>query len=285
MISKRNATLLQILLQGNTLRGSTAKHALFKTLIAEDILQLNGRIKQTIQLIDPKGLLVYLKNQHQIKDLDAYITALEDEDTLRATLVKVAGDSKIKKIRTFKGFLINSYIPLEATLNKRPFLVDPLPGSFHFVYDFETFIPPVNCTIIGVENSENFRHIQAQAYLFKNLNPLFVSRYPQNQSKDLLQWLQSIPNNYLHFGDFDFAGIGIYLNEYKKHLQEKAAFFIPPNIEWFIENYGDRHRFNIQKENYDASTIKEKELLQLIDLIKKHTKGLDQEFFIGQPLV
>jgi len=35
---------------------------------------------------------------------------------------------------------------------------------------------------------------------------LFVSRYPQTQSKDLLNWLQSIPNPYLHFGDFDLTG-------------------------------------------------------------------------------
>ncbi|MFO7823917.1 MAG: hypothetical protein R6V72_08245, partial [Cyclobacterium sp.] len=48
-----------------------------------------------------------------------------------------------------------------------------------------------------------------------------------NQSKDLIKWISSIPNNYLHFGDFDMSGIGIYLNEYKKHFPIKSQFFIP----------------------------------------------------------
>jgi hypothetical protein len=33
-------------------------------------------------------------------------------------------------------------------------------------------------------------------------------------------------------GDFDISGIGIYLNEYKKHLFSKAKFFIPKGIEY-----------------------------------------------------
>lgn len=280
MISNRSAKILQELLQGKTMPASSVKLALFETLITEGILLKKGRIKKTIQLLDPKGLHVYLKNQYQINDLEAYIKALEDKDSLRATLVKVAGDSKIKRTRTFKGFLINSYDPLEATLNKRPFLVNPSPGSFLFMYDFQIFIPPVDSTIIGVENSENFRFIEKQAYLFKDLKPIFVSRYPQNQSKDMLQWLQSIPNKYLHFGDFDIAGIGIYLNEYKKHLQEKATFFIPPNIDQLLEDYGDRHRFDIQKENFNPNAICEKKLFQLFKTIQQHKKGLDQEFFI-----
>ena len=49
-----------------------------------------------------------------------------------------------------------------------------------------------------------------------NQKILFVCRYPQ--SNDLIKWLQSIPNRYLHFGDLDFAGINIYLNEFKKYL-------------------------------------------------------------------
>ena len=89
----------------------------------------------------------------------------------------------------------------------------PTEGTFQFIYDYERFILPADITIVGIENPENFRQISQQQYLFKDIKPLFVCRYPQNQSKDLLKWLQSIPNSYLHFGDFDLAGIGIYLNE------------------------------------------------------------------------
>ena len=40
---------------------------------------------------------------------------------------------------------------------------------------------------------------------------LLVSRYPQ--SKDLVTWLHTVPNHYVHFGDIDLAGIHIYLTD------------------------------------------------------------------------
>ncbi len=107
-----------------------------------------------------------------------------------------------------------------------------------------------------------------------------VGHYPQNQSKDLIKWLQSLPNNYLHFGDFDFAGIGIYLNEFKKYINDRANIFIPDNIDSLIKNSGNKKRYDEQKINFDISKIKEENLLELIASIHNHKKGLDQEIFI-----
>jgi hypothetical protein len=55
---------------------------------------------------------------------------------------------------------------------------------FKFIYDFEKFIIPQDITIVGIENPENFKRIKKQKYLFENIQSLFISRYPQNQSKD-----------------------------------------------------------------------------------------------------
>ena len=109
---------------------------------------------------------------------------------------------------------------------------------------------------------------------------MFVSRYPQNQSKDLLKWLQFIPNKYLHFGDFDFAGIGIYLNEYKKYLADRAVFFVPEYIEYVISEYGNRKLYDKQKINFDMQSVKEECLIKLIEIMQKHKKGLEQEIWI-----
>ena len=119
--------------------------------------------------------------------------------------------------------------------------------------------------------------------MFKNIKPLFISRYPQNQNKDFIKWLQSISNNYLHFGDFDIAGIGIYLNEYKTHLSKKAKFLIPENIGNAIKENGNRDRFDNQKVNFNITEINEKQLLNLIEVINTEKKGLDQEFYIESP--
>ena len=178
--------------------------------------------------------------------------------------------------------MVNRFIPISATLNGKPHTINPAPGIFQFIYDFEDFIPKKGITIVGIENPENFRHIEKQQYLFQHIRPLFVSRYPQNQSKDLIKWLQSIPNKYLHFGDFDFAGIGIYLNEFKKYLGDKAEFFIPENIEDLIKNFGNKNCYDIQKINFNVKDIYEKKLLELIEMIHRNKKGLEQEVLCGQ---
>ncbi|MEA3316693.1 MAG: DUF2220 family protein, partial [Bacteroidota bacterium] len=201
----------------------------------------------------------------------------------RADFVKVTTNSKKSKQRVFKGFLVNSYFPINAILNNQTFVINPLDGSFVFIYDFENFIIDPYITIVGIENSENFRQIQKQKYLFKGIKPLFVSRYPQNQNKDFIKWIKSIPNKYLHYGDFDFAGIGIYLNEYKKFLNDRASFLIPSNIETYIKSeYASRERYDKQKINFNVSNIDEVELQNLIKVIEREKKGLDQEFFINK---
>jgi len=276
------AEILLQLSQGEIIPSSRAKHALIDELVSEGIIERNGRIQKTLQITNNNSLFQYLQNKHGINDLKKYIEVNQKENVQRSELVQVSSDSKLKQVRTFKGFLVNSYVPIQATLANRPSTLNFTDGIFKFIYDFESFIPEQNVTIVGIENPENFRFIEKQKYCFKGIKPLFVSRYPQNQSKDLIKWLQSIPNAYLHFGDFDFAGIGIYLNEFKKHISDKATFFVPDNIDYLISENGSRERYNQQKINFDIETLQEEKLKGLINIIHKHKKGLDQERLINE---
>lgn len=273
--------LLQ-LLQGGSIPSSLAKHTLIDDLVFEGIIERKGRIKKSLLLSDSKALHTYLQNNFSINNLQQYIQIIKEENVLRSELVAASSDSKLIKIRTFKGFLINSYSPIPATLNGKQVTLNPISGTFQFIYDFEKLMVSPDITIVGIENPENFRHIDKQKYLFKDIKPLFVSRYPQNQSKDLIKWLQSVPNNYLHFGDFDFSGIGIYLNEYKKHLADRTTFFVPENIDKLIADNGNKKRYDEQRINFKVKSIQEYKLLQLINTIHKYRKGLDQEILIIQ---
>jgi len=275
------AEKLLLLLQGESIPSSLAKHALVDDLVLEGIIQRNGRIKKSLTLLDNKALITYLQNNFSINNLQQYIQVARQENVLRSELAAVSSDSKLKKVRTFKGFLVNCYSPIQATLGGNRITLNPIDGTFQFIYDFESFILSPDVTIVGIENPENFRHINRQKYLFSNINPLFVSRYPQNQSKDLIKWLQTIPNNYLHFGDFDFAGIGIYINEFKKHLRGRTNFFVPENIDKLIADKGNKKRYDKQKINFEEKSIQEEKLLQLIATIHKYRKGLDQEIFVN----
>jgi len=271
--------LLQ-LAQGEVLPASSVRHDLMEELILEGIVVRKGRIQKRVSIVNSNALQTYLQNKYSINNLQKYIQTLNQENVSRSELVTASSDSKSRKVRTFRGFLVNCYCPIQATINGKQITIDPVEGTFQFIYDFEKFILSPNITIVGIENPENFRYIEKQKYLFNDLNPLFICRYPQNRSKDLRRWLQSIANPYLHFGDFDFAGIGIYLNEYKKYLGNRASFFVPENMDEMIEKHGNKDLYAKQKINFDKDIITEEKLLKLIKLIHKYKKGLEQEIFV-----
>jgi len=192
------AKILVRLINKETIAASSAKNKLIDELVSENILFKKGKHHKSLQLINENDLHIYLANQLQINDLNNYISALENKDSSRADFVKITTDSKNSNERTFKGFLVNSYTPIKAKLNGRGITINPVVGSFSFIYDFENFEIDENVTIVGVENSRNFRHIEEQKYLFESLTPLFISRYPQNQNKDFIKWMEIISNDYLY---------------------------------------------------------------------------------------
>ena len=288
MLSLGIAKKLRLLLEGEKVPSSSLKYPIINELLVENILTrtVQGRMKGIYQLQNAKALDDFLSNRFDIHDLYSYIEALQNEEISKSGLVKASTDSKIRPVRSFKGFLVNSYEPIHAILNDKPVIIMPVDGMFQFIYDFGNLVIDKDITIVGVENAENFRHIAKQKYLFQNYKNsladrfLFVSRYPQNQNKDLLRWLKSIDNPYLHFGDFDIAGINIFLREYHHHLCSRASFFIPPGIEELIIKFGNSERYNTQSTAINVKNITDKHLADLIKIIHQHKKGLDQEILI-----
>ena len=171
-------------------------------------------------------------------------------------------------------------------LNGEHFIVNPHEGSFLFITDYERFVIPKDVVVIGVENMENFRQIRKQRSFFEDYLKLhglpekivFVSRYPQ--SLDLRKWLVSIPNYYVHFGDFDLAGIHIFLSEFQKYLgKERSSLLIPLGIEHRLK-LGSRKRYDDQSSHFKGLCSDSNDIQQLIELIHRERKGYDQEGFI-----
>ena len=276
------AEKLNSLLNGDRISFSKMKHDIIDLMIDNGILnvQIQGRSKKLVYLSNKDLLAPFLINHFGIDDLGKYISSYQKSDLSRAEAIEIASNSKLKSIRTFKGFLVNCYQPVECVLNNQPFTISSQEGTFTFVYDFESFTPSPDITIVGIENPENFRYIQKQKKLFENIQPLFVSRYPQ--TKDLVRWLTIIPNDYLHFGDFDFAGLNIYMNEFKRHLEDKSSFFLPANIEKVLLSKGNRDNYAKQSIQFDIQLVDEENVLILLRLIEKYRKGLEQEILIRQ---
>jgi len=283
-LSRALAVKLLRLAEGELLPASMLQYPLVNELVSEGIIadRRHGRTRSLLSVPMPAALHSFILNRFGIADLGAYAALLAAEEVSRAALTRHASNSKVKRVKVFKGFLVNSYQPIKALLDGNEIIIDPPAGTFQFIHNYERFVPDAGIVIVNVENSENFSAIAKQKHMFSGITPLFVSRYPQNGSGDLLRWLRGISNPYLHFGDFDFAGINIYLNEYKKVLGSRATFFIPDDIENLIKAYGNPDLYDRQKVMSGQSDIDQQELLDLVELLHRYRRGLEQEVLIWE---
>ena len=274
-----DARSLLLLLEGECVSASKLSDKLTDSLLNECLIRpITHGSRISYRVLNASDLRLWLHQQYHIEDLPAWIQSYDLKETLsRSKQVQLSGDSKSRFIRSFKGFLVNVCEPLEVEMNGHRFMLVPQPGMAHFIEDFEHFKVPDDVTVIGVENGENFQHLNAQRYLFDAPKVLFVSRYPQ--SLDLRNWLCSIPNPYIHFGDFDLAGIHIYLSEFYAHLGNRAEFFIPNDIEDRLA-HGNRKLYNQQLNKYKDREITDRRLLPLVQLIHHYGCGYEQEGYL-----
>ena len=267
---------------GEQVAGSKINNKLLEELLDEGLLLVNSRGSRKsyrANNIDTlKRFFIDRNENYRILEID-------DLDS-RASMAMKTGNSKLVMVRSCPGFPINSYEPIECFLCDRPFLVNPQEGSFFFVSEWESFTIPKDIVVIGVENMENFRMIRKQKAFFENYlqmhklsnKVLFVSRYPQ--STDLRRWLSTISNYYLHFGDFDLAGINIFLSEFQRYIGcRRSSYLIPDDIEFRLKS-GSRKRYDEQLCNFKDVKSNDCELQRLINLIHNERKAYDQEGYI-----
>ena len=269
---------IQALISGEQVAGSKLSSKLLDELMAEGLLLVVAHgSKKSYRARDTEVLKRYLID----KDESYRILNVTVVDS-RASLAEETGNSKLLSVRSCPGFPINSYEPIESLLNGETFVVSPPEGSFVFIDDWNHFSIPEDIVVVGIENMENFRMIRQQRKLFESIlgdkQLLFVSRYPQ--STDLRSWLLTIPNKYVHFGDFDLAGIHIFLTEFHKYLGGRSTYLIPSDIEQRLTK-GSQDRYNNQYGNYHTLLCDIPHLQSLIDLINQYHRGYDQEGYIG----
>ncbi len=273
---------------GESLPASALKGEWVEELIRDGILVSSSRgSRRSLKTVDRESFTKAIARVNErFDDLEMFRDMLMEEsssgEALRASLASDSGNSKLKMRRSFPGFLVNSYEAIDAQLNGRSCVILPEEGSCVFVSDWERFVIPSDVTVVGIENPENFRFIRQQRYLFESCLPgkqlLFVSRYPQ--SCDLRNWLMGIGNPYVHFGDYDLAGIRIFITEFHRYLPDRSSYLIPSDVEERLRN-GSTERFqgNYYENRNLSSDIPE--LQALIGLIMKYHKAYDQEGYIN----
>ncbi|MGM9763593.1 MAG: hypothetical protein ACI3ZQ_06200 [Candidatus Cryptobacteroides sp.] len=271
------SSYIKDLLDGKTIASSRLSKTDLDKYINEGLLSVIVRgTRKSVKARSVDILRQYLiDNDESCRILEA------DDASSRSSLAVATGNSKLMSVRSCPGFPVNLYEPLECRLDGNPLLISPVKGMFVFVCNWTSFSIPEDVTVVGIENMENFRMVHLQKSLFEKClgtdRLLFVSRYPQ--STDLRNWLLSIPNKYVHFGDFDLAGINIYQVEFKKYLGDRASLLIPPDIETRIIK-GSSKRYDDQFMRFGKLTSDEPDVRNLIDLLNRERKAYDQEGYI-----
>ena len=277
-LSTTQIKYLKVLLEGGTLAWSVLNNDIRQTLIEEEqIVVITHGSHKTIYTPNPDSLRQFLEqNYEELRGVNWNSDLLSA--TSRAELAAKSGNSKTQTIRSCPGFMVNCYSHIPARLNGKDIIIAPEEGSMLFIADWKNFVIPEDLLVVGIENMENFRLIRKQKYLFpEDKRILFVSRYPQ--STDLRQWLLKIPNQYIHFGDFDIAGMNIYETEFYNYLGSRASFFIPNDIEDRLKN-GSAERYNAQYKKIKNYKPTDKRLQPLFNMVNNYHRCYDQEGYI-----
>ena len=275
-------------------KGETVPFSRFPSDWAEEMLLEGGASsivrgsRKSLKVVSRAAFDVYLRSKGLQPDKLEETAAVLSGASSRSEQVRLLGDSKAVMVRSCPGFPVNVIGPLSVRLGERKILLCPCPGSFLYISDFQAFRIPSDAIVVGVENMENFRLPELQTAVWEEIQEqygeggvpplLLVSRYPQ--SRDLASWLQGIPNKYVHFGDFDLAGVHIYLTEFYARLGERAAFFVPDDIEKRLSN-GSRERYDVQFERFGNMKVSDARVQRLVGLIHRHHRGYDQEGYIA----
>jgi hypothetical protein len=252
-------TLLKLKQEGSMSR-SSVPDKLFFELHDEGLIrieQLSAR-KQKVH-ITPDFLVHY-------QDLEAISTA-----TTRAELSQKGFNTKEKKISPQEGLYLNGVCQLFPTL----FL--PIVEESAF---FVKRVPEIagDITIVVVENFENLIYHQHIASLMQLSQYLVIF----GRNNLLYQFLkESNANKIIYFGDFDLAGISIYLHEIYP-CNNHISFFIPHNIESLIKEYGVSSLYTKQFTKYKELSNSIVQIQTLINTIHSTQKSLEQEFFINK---
>ncbi len=279
-------------------QGETVPFSRFPSDWADEMLAEGGVTsivrgsRKSLKVVSRAAFDVFLLSKGlQPEKLEETVEVLSGAES-RASQVQLVGDSKAVAVRSCPGFPVNVTGPLSVRLGERKILLCPCPGSFLYISSFWDFRIPSDAIVVGVENMENFRLPERQMAVWEEIAEQFgdggvpplllVSRYPQ--SRDLVTWLQGIPNQYVHFGDFDLAGIHIYLTEFYRYLgAERSAFFVPSDLEQRLATSGSRERYQVQFERFGKMDVPDSRLLPLVSLLHRHQKGYDQEGYITHP--
>jgi hypothetical protein len=256
----------------------------FKNQEIVSLLKLNASVKSSrrgsikyIELNKEENIFLFLQNYNynisSLEQIDAYIEDMFSKNVPRDIIQKYNNNTKAKISKSLHGLYVSSLEKLDIILNSENISILPNDGLGYFFFASQKVELFEDTVVVGVENYQVVWFAKRYANFFKQENVLFVVTTPY-----MLEWISDLENEYIHFGDFDLAGVNIYLNKVVPRLlkSKKYSMFIPSNIEELIEKHGNTQLYESQKQYKDLHS-KSDEVNDLIKIINKFKKGFEQE--------
>ena len=279
-INKHDFTKLKILLE----KGTITKSA-FKNQDIVDGLKQNGSVKdgkktpklRYIELLKPENIFLFLQqnnyNINSLEDIDSYIEDMFNSSVSRDTIQKHTSNTKSKTSKSLKGLYVSSLQDIDIKIDDEVVTIIPQNGMGYFLFYTQKVELFEDTVIVGIENYQVVWFAKKYKEFFKDKKVLFVYI-----NTIFLKWIEDKENEYIHFGDYDLAGINIYLNKVIPRLKKvkKHSIFIPKDIEKLIQKDGGSELFKKQLR-YENITASQDNIAKLISTIKYYKKGLEQE--------
>lgn len=281
-LNKKAFEKIKRLLEGEVIRG--------KNLSKKEpynFLKLNGSIvveKVTAQrekayLLSFENLFLALQNQgYNITNIEGINEQLESfsKTSPRDEIQKLQTSTKAKHSPSLKGLFISALDDVSLKLNDDDVVIKANSGMAYFFFHTEKIEISKELVIVGVENYQVLWFAKKYEKFFEGKKFLFIS-----VNAYMLEWIEGVENEYIHFGDFDLAGLNIYANRVIPHLKKckKHSFFVPSNIKELIEKYGDPALYDKQLR-YKETPLGSRELEALRDVMIYHKKVVEQEGII-----
>ena len=281
-ITKKNFQTIKILLQESYVaKNLFSSKKLLEEFIGCNCVYMSGKPSQ-IYLNDAEALFGVIKaNGYKvncIEDLDYFIEE-ENEPKSRDEIAENYSHTKRVESKSFNGLMISVFDKLEVNYNDKKQYFYPLEGSGLFLHYTSKLQLDNDVVVVGVENPQvvwninNYKHLfeKDKKYLF-----LCISEYKTTYQ---YKWLESFSGEYLHFGDFDLAGINIYLNTIVPRLKKvkSHSFLIPDNIYEIIKEKNYMLDYSNQTRYLNITSKEDNALQQLIDFIKTNKITIEQE--------